>query len=172
LASVLHIEDAVITGDMLARKHGAEEEVCIGEAAIVTPTAWDYLRQKHLRLQRGAVEQMAAVAVAAEQNAVAEAVANDVLIAEAKVMDGLGRCEQPRESCGCQDEEFGSGYVEPSSCRDCVVYELKKKGDAGADCAGCNRRHLLDGLIESGQGVDPEQLIREVTALVVHRLED
>ena len=166
MASVLQIEDAVITGDMLARKHGAEREVCIGEAAIVTPTAWDYLRQKRLRLQRGAVS------AAADQKAVPEVAA--ALVAEVKVpqMDGLGRCEQPSESCGCQDEEFGSGFVEPSSCRDCAIYELKKKGDSSADCTGCNRRHLLDGLIESGQGVDPEQLISEVTALVVHRLED
>jgi hypothetical protein len=49
---------------------------------------------------------------------------------------------------------------------------LKKTGDEGANCHGCNRRTLLDQLVESGHGVDPEQLIREVTALVVHRLED
>jgi hypothetical protein len=49
---------------------------------------------------------------------------------------------------------------------------MKRRGEQGADCHGCNRRVLLDQLVESGQGVDPEQLIREVTSLVVHRLED
>ena len=87
-------------------------------------------------------------------------------------MDGAGRCEHPGRSCGCQTEEFGSGYVEPSSCHDCAIFHMKRRGESGADCHGCNRRVLLDQLAESGQGVDPEQLIREVTSLVEDRLED
>ncbi|MGY8826090.1 MAG: hypothetical protein ACKVJG_19495 [Candidatus Latescibacterota bacterium] len=165
MASTLYIEDAVVTGELLGQRHASEEEVRVGEAAIVTPTGWDYLRQKRLQLSRGAVS----------STSVAEPLAPAAnLVAEAQVskIEGVGRCEQPNRSCGCHDEEFGSGYVEPSSCRDCAIYELKKSGDQGANCHGCNRRTLLDQLIESGQGVDPEQLIHEVTALVVHRLED
>ena len=69
------------------------------------------------------------------------------------------------------EEEFGSGFVEPSSCHDCSIHELKRKGDQSADCYGCNRRVLLDKLVESGSGLEPEQLIREVTSAVAQRLE-
>lgn len=166
MTSPLYIEDAVVTGDLLAQRHVSEEEVRVGEAAIVTPTGWDYLRQKRLRLSRGS---LAAAAPAALPSSAAAALVPEVTAAK---IEGAGRCEHPARSCGCQDEEFGSGYIEPSSCRDCAIYELKKTGDEGANCHGCNRRTLLDQLVESGHGVDPEQLIREVTALVVHRLED
>ncbi len=166
MASILYIKDAVVTGDLLARRHASEEEVRVGEAAIVTPTGWDYLRQKRLQLSRGAGE---CVAAAEPSAPVATTLIAEVAAAK---LEGVGRCEQPGRSCGCQDEEFGSGYVEPSSCRDCAIYELKRTGGQGANCHGCNRRTLLDQLVESGQGVDPEQLIREVTALVVHRMED
>lgn len=165
MASLLYIKDAVVTGDLLAQRHASEEEVRVGEAAIVTPTGWDYLRQNRLRLSRGSVDD----ASSAQEAAPAAALVTEVPAAQ---MEGAGRCEHPGRSCGCQDEEFGSGYVEPSSCRDCAIYELKKTGDQSANCHGCNRRTLLDQLVETGHGVDPEQLIHEVTALVVHRLED
>ncbi len=164
MASVLYIEEAVITGDMLSRRHAGEEQVCVDEGAIVTPTGWDYLRQKRLPLSRGKSPEPATPAAQAPARLIAEV--------EAPQMDGAGRCDHPGRSCGCQTEEFGSGYVEPSSCRDCAIYQMKSRGESGASCHGCNRRALLDQLIESGQGVDPEQLIGEVTALVVHRLED
>lgn len=164
MASVLYIEEAVVTGDVLSRRHADQEQVCIDEGAIVTPTGWDYLRQKRLSLSRG---KRPAPAVQAEQ-----APAQLIAEVQAPQMDGMGRCDRPDHSCGCQTEEFGSGYVEPSSCRDCAIYQMKSRGESGASCHGCNRRALLDQLIESGQGVEPEQLIGEVTALVVDRLED
>jgi len=160
----LYIEEAVITGELLARRHGEEGEVRVTPSAIVTPTGWDYLRQHRLQLSRGTAPEPASPPAADRPASIAEV--------EPPQMDGAGRCDQPDRSCGCQTEEFGSGYVEPSSCQDCAIYHMKRRGEQGADCHGCNRRVLLDQLVESGQGVDPEQLIREVTSLVVNRLED
>ncbi len=73
---------------------------------------------------------------------------------------------------GCVQDEFGSGYVEPSCCRECAIHKLKLEGDKNASCEGCNRHKTLMQLVEKGQASDPEELIREVSALVVHRLED
>ena len=38
MASILYIEEAVVTGDILSRRHGDESEVYIADSAIVTPT--------------------------------------------------------------------------------------------------------------------------------------
>ena len=159
MTSVLYIEESVVTGEILAGAHSAEREVCVNETAIVTPTGWDFLRNSRLRLIRGS---------ASKKNVSLRAVEKKT---DKHIMDGLGRCNQPERSCGCVDEEFGSGFVEPSSCQDCSIHELKRKGDNSVNCNGCNRRDLLEQLSESVDTMEPEQLIREVTAVVTKRLE-
>ena len=89
MTSPLYIEDAVVTGDLLAQRHVSEEEVRVGEAAIVTPTGWDYLRQKRLRLSRGS---LAAAAPAALPSSAAAALVPEVTAAK---IEGAGRCEHP-----------------------------------------------------------------------------
>ena len=165
MASILYIEEAVVTGDILSRRHGDESEVYIADSAIVTPTGWDYLRQHRVQLSKGEIP----ISPRGSSDGEGHPSIPEV---EPAQMDGSGRCELPSRSCGCQTEEFGSGYVEPSSCHDCAIFHMKRRGETRADCHGCNRRVLLDQLAESGQRVDPEQLIREVTSLVEDRLED
>ena len=160
-ASVLYVEESVVTGDVLVKTHSDEEEVCVSETAIVTPTGWDYLRNFRLRLVRGC-------GPGSTKPIPQKVVLKQI---DPNEMDGLGICNQPESSCGCVDEEFGSGFVEPSSCNDCAVHELKRKGDDSVNCNGCNRRVLLEELVKSGRSVEPEQLIREVTSVVTKRLE-
>ena len=147
----MHIGDPVVTGDLLAREHKGERAVSVVPDAILTPTAWDYIRQHRLQLVRGQVS-----APAAE-------------VAEERI-GGEGRCDHPDRSSGCQHEEFGSGYVEPACCSECAIHARKKAGDANASCEGCNRHKTLLHLIDQGEASDPEQLIREVSAMVLHRL--
>ena len=148
MAKALHIDAPVVTGDLLAREHKGERMLSVAPGAILTPTAWDYIRQHRLQLSRG------------EAVAAAEAVAD------------AGQCEHPDRACGCEHEEFGSGYVEPASCGDCAVHERKQEGDPEASCTGCNRYKTLLQQIEKGQASDPEALVEQITELVVHRLAD
>ena len=159
MTSVLYIEESVVTGEILAGAYSGEQEVCLTETAIVTPTGWDFLRNSRLRLIRDRVSKKTVSLRAVEEKT------------DEYMMDGLGRCNQPESSCGCVDEEFGSGFVEPTSCQDCAIHELKRKGDNSVNCNGCNRRALLDQLSESTDTMEPEQLIQEVTAVVTKRLE-
>lgn len=157
MAGVLHIGDPVVTGDLLGREHQGERELSVAPDAILTPTAWDYIRQHRLQLSRSGVQPPAAESPhAASEEGIA----------------GAGRCDHPDRSCGCQQEEFGSGFVEPSCCSDCAIHKLQQQGDPNASCAGCNRHKTFLQLVEKGQANDPEELIRQVTAMVVHRLED
>ncbi len=149
MAEALHIDAPVVTGDLLGREHKGERALSVAPSAILTPTAWDYIRQHRLQLSRGE-----AVAAAAAGTA------------------DVGRCEHPDRACGCQHEEFGSGYVEPAHCGDCAVHQRKKAGDLEASCAGCNRYKTLLQQIEKGQATDPEALVEQVAELVTHRLAD
>lgn len=148
MAKALHIDAPVVTGDLLGREHKGERTLSVSSSAILTPTAWDYIRQHRLQLSRG--ETVAAVEAGAD----------------------AGRCEHPDRACGCEHEEFGSGYVEPAHCGDCAVHERKKAGDPEASCEGCNRYKTLLQQIEKGQASDPEALIEQITELVIHRLAD
>lgn len=143
MAEALHIDAPVVTGDLLGREHKGERVLSVAPNAILTPTAWDYIRQHRLQLRRG----------------------------EGVVVDA-GRCEQPDRAGGCQHEEFGSGYVEPAHCSDCAIHQRKKEGDPAASCVGCNRYKTLLQQIEQGQASDPEALVEQITALVMHRLAD
>jgi hypothetical protein len=144
---------------LLSREHKGERELRVSPDAVLTPTAWDYIRQQRLQLSRGGErEAVSALGTAGASDA-------DRIVGE-------GRCDHPGRSCGCQQEEFGSGFVEPSCCRDCAIHKLKREGDTSASCQGCNRHKTLLQLIESGQATDPEQLIQRITEMVAHRLED
>ena len=141
----MHIDVPVITGDLLGREHKGERILSVSPSAILTPTAWDYIRQHRLQVRRGEPVEGGADA---------------------------GRCEQPDRACGCQHEEFGSGFVEPAHCGDCAVHQRKKVGDSAASCAGCNRYKTLLQQIEKGQATAPEDLVAQTTELVIHRLAD
>ena len=141
----MHIDVPVITGDLLGREHKGERILSVSPSAILTPTAWDYIRQHRLQVRRGEPVKGGADA---------------------------GRCEQPDRACGCQHEEFGSGFVEPAHCGDCAVHQRKKAGDSAASCAGCNRYKTLLQQIEKGQATAPEDLVAQITELVIHRLAD
>lgn len=140
----MHIDVPVVTGDVLGREHKGERVLSVSPSAILTPTAWDYIRQHRLQVRRG----------------------------EASAAPAEGGCEHPDRACGCEHEEFGSGYVEPASCGDCAVHQRKKAGDAEASCAGCNRYKTLLQQIEQGQAIAPEALVSQITELVMHRLAD
>lgn len=162
MAAVLHIDDTVVTGDLLSRAHQGEREFSFVPDAILTPTAWDYIRQHRLQVSRGG-----GVSAATSSNAGQPDTAETAgqIISE-------GRCEHPDRSCGCQHEEFGSGYVEPSCCHDCAIHKLKREGDAEASCEGCNRHKTLMQLVARGKASDPEELVRRISEIVEHRLED
>lgn len=138
----MHIDVPVVTGDLLGREHKGERVLSVSPSAILTPTAWDYIRQHRLQVQRG------------------EPVAD------------AGQCEQPDHSCGCEHEEFGSGFVEPERCGDCAIHQRKKAGDPETSCAGCNRYKTLLQQIDKGQATAPEALVAQITELVIHRLAD
>ncbi len=157
MAGSLHIGDPVVTGDLLDREHQGERELSVAPDAILTPTAWDYIRQHRLQLSRSGAQPPAAETPHAANE--------ECIVSE-------GRCDHPDRSCGCQHEEFGSAFVEPSCCSDCAIHKLHQQGDPNASCEGCNRHKTLLQLVEKGQANDPEELIRQVTAMVVHRLED
>ena len=52
MAAVLHIVDPVVTGDRLKALHHDEKVVCINPQSVITPTAWDYIREWRLRVIR------------------------------------------------------------------------------------------------------------------------
>ena len=175
MAGVLYLQDPVITGDLIGRQHKGERELSLVPEAILTPTAWDYIRQHRLVLSQGenALPASKQVAEPIGPTAKLEQAAEPIgPTANECHQTGEGRCEHPDRPMGCVQEEFGSGYVEPSCCRDCEIHKLKLEGDKNASCEGCNRHKTLMQLVEKGQASDPEELIREVSALVVHRLED
>ena len=146
MTSVLYIEESVVTGEILAGAHSAEREVCVNETAIVTPTGWDFLRNARLRLIRGSASKKTVSLRAVEKKT------------DEHMMDGLGRCNQPERSCGCVDEEFGSGFAESNFHGDGNVYKIIIET-------------LIKKLVDLNIQIDPEQLIREVTAVVTKRLE-
>ncbi len=158
----MHIDDTVVTGDLLSRAHQGEREFSFVPNAILTPTAWDYIRQHRLQVSRGG-EVSAATSSNEGQPETAET--------EGRIISE-GQCEHPDRSCGCKHEEFGSGYVEPSCCHDCAIHKLKREGDAEASCEGCNRHKTLVQLVARGKASDPEELIRRISEIVAHRLED
>ena len=159
MSSVLHIPEMVVTGDDLARAHQGQEELCVGAAAVLTPTAWDYIRDQRLRLTRGetAPESSKPVAPSASTNVVNEA-----------QMVPHAQCDQPGRSCGCATEEFGSGFVQPERCGVCAIHQLKVAGKANPGCEGCNLNGRCDG--ESGSDAATERLVSQITEQIMKQL--
>ncbi len=52
MADTLHIDTAVITGDDLRRQYQSQDRVSVKPGAVLTPTAWDFLREHSLSLSR------------------------------------------------------------------------------------------------------------------------
>ena len=156
MADVLHISERVITGEILAARHGSEPRVGVGTGAVLTPTAWDYIRRHRLTVERGAPPE-AASAAAKPETAKPAAV-------EPSPADPPGRCERPHQPFGCRTDEFGSGFAEPASCTDCPIHARFRQGDTSCSCEGCNRHRHLEELVRQGRATPAEELVREITA--------
>ena len=159
MAGRLHITETVVTEEILRARHAGQQEVSVVDGAVVTPTGWDYLRSHGVRLTRG--ERPGA---GGSRPASAEAVP-EVLPpgAEGGVL-ARGRCDHPDRPYGCKTEEFGSGFVEPSSCAECAVYQAEAAGRPNAGCAGCNRRAAADR--------EEEALVQRLTDEILRRLKE
>lgn len=144
--AVLYIDDVVVTEKVLGRAHKGERIVCVGEKAIVTPTARDYVRQHKLELVQGEVGQrLAAIGGVAQE------------------VD----CEHPQQSYGCEKEEFGSGYAAPGCCDDCAIRALQLQGKSNSGCEGCNLHKT--GCDHSAN--EEDALVQQITNLVIDMLE-
>ena len=158
MADRLHISEAVVTGEVLRDRHDGQQEVSVPAGAVVTPTAWDYLRSHGLRLTRGP-------AAGPGPEPPAAGPVPEVLPpgAESGLL-GRGRCDHPDRAYGCKTEEFGSGFVEPSSCSGCAVYQAELAGRPNCGCGGCNRRVAADE--------EAEALVQRLTDEIMRRLKE
>ena len=154
MAGLLHIAEAVLTGEILSRQHQGQASVQIECGAIITPTGWDYIRQHRLQVVRG--DQLLDKNPSEEHEQVGQ-------------VDSAGRCDHPTQPHGCRTDEFGSGFVEPSSCHDCPIHALKRAGEPNCGCEGCNRHKAMTALVASGKGVDLEELVHQVTDQIMAR---
>lgn len=172
MADVLHITDPLITGEDLRRQHQDQEEVRFDPKTVITPTAWDYIRQHKLRVSRG--EAVLNEPAPAAQRTAAQPVAIGQTHEEPQIKEVAppqmvqeGRCDYPDQPYGCKEDEFGSGFVEPSSCHDCDVHQQQREGEGSYDCDGCNR---YETALAAGQVDDIEALVRQITDLVMEQL--
>ena len=168
MATVLYIGDPVITEATLYRHHHGQAEVCITPAAVVTPTGWDYIRNRRLCLTRGQVP-----AGSSSPVPVARTGAEGENAAET-AQSQAGKCDRPGECFGCDEgEEFGSGFVEPTSCSACPVKKLIDQGQHNCGCGGCNR-HTARGAVAreavTTEAGDIERLVQHITDQIVQRL--
>ena len=122
MATSLEITAPVVTGDDLRRQLDGEEEVRLPAKAVLTPTAWDYVRAAGLRVVRTPGSGSAPVPKAASGSTptaasptTAPASASTPAIREVQPpqMVCAGRCELPGQPFGCRSEEFGSGVAAP-----------------------------------------------------------
>jgi hypothetical protein len=172
MAAILYIADPVVTEDLLSREHQGQEELCVQPQAVITPTGWDYIRRQRLRLSRGEV----AVSNGTTGEAPAAAQRTGIEQVRPASIEGTqlvqeGRCDFPDRSCGCQTEEFGSGFMEPSSCGDCAIHQLAQEGQPNVGCQGCNRYKLIQDLVAQGRVADMESLVQQITDEIVDRFE-
>ncbi len=156
MPGVCHIAAPVVTEEVLRQQHQDEEEICLSPGAVVTPTGWDYIRRHRLRVGRGE-----AGAPARSQPRLIQEVRPGTLVPE-------GRCEHPDQSCGCKDEEFGSGFVEPAACDHCAVHRLQQEGAPDCGCQGCNRHKTL--VASHALPAVSEDLVRQIAEQVLARL--
>ncbi|MFA6112196.1 MAG: hypothetical protein WDA75_25845 [Candidatus Latescibacterota bacterium] len=179
MAGVLQIADPVVTGDGLRLLHRGQIEVQVGPKTVLTPTAWDYVRQHRLHVVRSGAEGSGPVAAspgstgevsppAATAAPAGATVGNLVREVPPSQMVAQGRCDHPDRPFGCKTEEFGSGFAEPASCQDCPVNRLRQEGQASPGCEGCNREQAAAG---AGAGQEElEFLVQRITDLVLEQL--
>lgn len=179
MAEVLQIVEPVVTGDGLRLLHRGQTEVRVGPKTVLTPTAWDYVRQHRLNVVRigaegsgpasassGSIgEELPPTVSRAPVDAVVGALIREVPPPQ---MVALGRCDHPDRPFGCKTEEFGSGFAEPASCQDCPVNRLRQEGQASPGCEGCNREQVA---ADAGAGQEElESLVQRITGLVLEQL--
>lgn len=157
MSPVLHIEETVITGDDLARLHQAEEELCVGPSTVLTPTAWDYIRDHRLHLSRDAAKSEEAPPLPSTN------------LANEAQMVPHEQCDLPGRSCGCTTEEFGSGFVQPESCHVCAIHQLKVTGRPSPECDGCNLNGSRGSSPRSDAATDA--LVTQITEQIVEQLQ-
>ena len=193
---VLHIVDSVVTEEVLRRRHDGETDVHICTRAVITPTGWDFIRDQRLqvtRVERAALLSGGAVSGPPSSGGSTAVGRSDSLpgngsdaIQEIRpVTDGTsliqqGRCDFPGKSFGCKTEEFGSGFVEPSTCEECSVQRgqslpaspVPGEQESGCGCGGCNRDRTLRQVAGEGGGsaVDLEVLVQRITEEIMSRL--
>ena len=159
MSSTCHIDAPVVTEALLRQQHQGQEELSVLPGAVITPTGWDYIRQRRLRVVRGeapAVVQPSAPGLITE------------LTPSSLVQEG--RCDHPDRSCGCQTEEFGSGFVEPASCGECALHPPHVQGGCGEACKGCNRHKSPPILQQIALPGVSEEMVRQIVAQVLARL--
>ena len=193
MAETLHIGDSVVTEEVLRRRHDGETEVHICRRAVITPTGWDYIRDHRLRVTW--VEQAALPPGAGSDSLVAGGFppvggyaaagrpsrgsgsgpiqeirpsTDDVSLIQ------QGRCEFPSRSFGCKTEEFGSGFVEPSTCQECPVQQRQQPStvslaESNPGCDGCNRHRTLQQVAGEGS-LELEVLVQRITEEIMSRL--
>jgi len=106
MGGVLHIDERVVTGELLRQRRGEEDVLCLSPRSVVTPTGWDYIREMKLEVSRTAGTDGAPGPGAAIRE-VRPATDDGV-----KVVPN-GRCDYPDRAFGCTTEEFGSGFADP-----------------------------------------------------------
>ena len=158
MPGTLHIAESVITGGLLSREHQSQEEVRVSSRAILTPTAWDYLRDRGLRLTRADVTEATPTGESSESVEIPE-VKPDAMDDTSLVQ--RGRCDHPDQAYGCKTDEFGSGFVQPGSG--------EKLSGSQETCGQCTTYPS-----ETSPAGDPqvEALIQRITDEVLARLEE
>jgi hypothetical protein len=176
MAQILVVTDQVLTGDGLRQQHRGEDVVQVASRTVLTPSAWDFVRQQRLEVVRGEVSAAAAqpepaampmAGTAAGPDAV-PAVVGAAIREVVPQMIAAGRCDHPDRAFGCRTEEFGSGFAEPVSCLECAVFRLRHQGQQAPACVGCNREHAVP--VGEPVEADLEALVQRLTDLVLAQL--
>ncbi len=172
----LHIQDVVVTSELLERSHSGQSHLVLGPKSVLTPSGWDYVRANGLEVVRGTGDESRGTQAPPEDRARpipdAPLGIREVLptIAEDHRIVVEGRCEHPDRSCGCRSEEFGSGFVEPDDCEDCTVRRIQTEGPK-APCDGCNRQ-LEEPADKGPDAATIDTLVQVITDQVVARLRE
>jgi len=177
----LTTEERVVTAEVLGRAHQGQTYLHLGPGSVLTPSGWDYVNQHRMEVVRGAAPPSSPNRPAqprgpdpqADLQAVPQASIpapdpgiNEVLpaIAEETRIVQEGRCDRPDQACGCESEEFGSGFAESD---DCTVRRMQQEGLA-ATCDGRDLQPVEKRMDEA----DVEALVRLVTDQVLARLRE
>jgi hypothetical protein len=169
----LTVEERVVTAEVLGRLHQGQALLRLSPGSVLTPSGWDYVNQHHLEVVRGAAppvlpgppeELDTRPAPVPEISEVLPSVAEDTRIVQE------GRCDHPDRACGCESEEFGSGFVESDDGRDSTVRRIQREGDA-APCDGPDRQDAARDS-SGANDLDEETLVRLITEQVLARLKE